>query len=126
MLREVAHPDIGVVARTKSANDSLLRSMATPAQQMEDFVIRLERQVWTTWLPVIASAALALGFALGMWFGSTLKVASATPGAGALQQTLTEAPPQLHVTPQRREKHHRGVFTFKWTCRPRVVLTVAS
>jgi hypothetical protein len=26
VLREVSHPDIGIVARTKSANDSLMRS----------------------------------------------------------------------------------------------------
>src|SRR5215469_12880851 len=53
VLREVAHPDIGVIARTKSANDSLLRSMATRAQQMEDFIVRLERHIWATWLPVV-------------------------------------------------------------------------
>jgi hypothetical protein len=64
MLREVAHPDIGVIEKVRSANDSLLRSMTTRAQQMNDFLVRLEMQVWAIWLPVIASAALALGFAL--------------------------------------------------------------
>src|SRR5262249_41206912 len=52
VLREVAHPDIGVIARTKSSNDSLLRSMATRAQQIEEFIVRLEKQIWATWLPV--------------------------------------------------------------------------
>jgi len=61
VLREVAHPDIGVIAEVRSANDSLLRSMATRAQQMDDFLVRLEKQIWAIWLPVVASAALALG-----------------------------------------------------------------
>lgn len=73
VLREVAHPDIGVVARTRSANDSLLQSMAILAQRMEDFLVRLEKQIWATWLPVVASAALALGFFLGTWFGRAFK-----------------------------------------------------
>ena len=67
VLRDVAHPDIGAVARTRSANDSLLQSMAIRAQRMEDFLVRLEKQIWGTWLPVVASAALALGFVLGTW-----------------------------------------------------------
>ena len=73
VLREVAHPDIGVVARTRSANDSLLQSMAIRSQRMEDFLVRLEKQIWATWLPVVASAALALGFLLGTWFGRAFK-----------------------------------------------------
>ena len=73
VLREVAHPDIGVIAKVRSANDSLLRSMTTRAQQMDDFLVRLEKQVWAIWLPVVASAALALGFALGTWFANVDK-----------------------------------------------------
>jgi len=42
VLREVAHPDIGVIERVRSANDSLLRSMTTRAQQMDDLLGRLE------------------------------------------------------------------------------------
>src|SRR5215469_10748345 len=86
VLREVAHPDIGVVARTRSANDSLLRNMASRAQQMENFFVRLEKQIWAIWLPVIASAALALGFFLGTWFASAPKVVSGAPGTSTLQQ----------------------------------------
>ncbi|HXZ40849.1 MAG TPA: hypothetical protein VEG68_08910 [Terriglobales bacterium] len=104
VLREVAHPDIGIVARTRSANDSLRQSMAIRAQRMEDFLARLEKQIWATWLPVVASAALALGFVLGTWFARVPNVASATQGTGALQQTPTEVPPQLHVIPQRGGK----------------------
>ena len=85
VLREVAHPDIGVVARTRSANDSLLRSMAIRAQRMEDFLVRLEKQIWATWLPVVASAALALGFVLGTWFANE-RTASETPTAPQAQQ----------------------------------------
>lgn len=106
VLREVAHPDIGIVARTKSVNDSLLRSMATRAQQMDDFLAKLEKQVWAVWLPVIASAALALGFFLGTWSAGVPNVASATQGAGALQQMPTQAPPQLHAIPQQGTKRH--------------------
>jgi hypothetical protein len=106
VLREVAHPDVGVVARTRSTNDSLLQSMAIRAQRMEDFLVRLEKQIWATWLPVVAIAALALGFVLGAWFAKVPNVASATQGADALQQTPTQAPPQLHVIPQRGAKRH--------------------
>ena len=106
VIREVAHPDIGIVARTKSANDSLLRNMAARAQQMDDFLVRLEKQVWAVWLPVIASAALALGFFLGTWFASVPKVASGTPGASTLQQLPIQTAPQPQVIPQRSGKHH--------------------
>jgi hypothetical protein len=59
MLREVAHPDIGVIAKVRSANASLLRSVTTRTQQMDDFLVRLEKQVWAIWLPVVAGAAQA-------------------------------------------------------------------
>lgn len=32
---------------------------------MDDFLVRLEKQVWAVWLPIITTAALSLGFALG-------------------------------------------------------------
>jgi hypothetical protein len=75
VLREVAHPDIGIVAKTKSVNDSLVRNMAARRQQMDDFLVRLEKQVWAVWLPVIATSALALGFFLGTWFANVPKAA---------------------------------------------------
>jgi MinD-like ATPase involved in chromosome partitioning or flagellar assembly len=86
VMREVAHPDIGVIARVRSANDSLLRSMTTRAQQMDDFVVRLEKQVWAIWLPVVASAALALGFALGTWFANVRQGTPEASGAAQPQQ----------------------------------------
>jgi hypothetical protein len=103
VLREVAHPDIGIVARTKSVNDSLLRNMAARGQQMDDFLVRLEKQVWAVWLPVIASAALAVGFFLGAWFASVPKVAPGTPGTSTQQLPIQTAP---QVIPQRSGKHH--------------------
>jgi hypothetical protein len=106
VLREVAHPDIGVVAKTRSANDSLLQSLAIRGRQMEDFLVRLEKQIWATWLPVVASAALALGFVLGTWFACVREVAPTTAGTVTLQQTPTQASPQLHVIPQRGAKRH--------------------
>lgn len=106
VLREVAHPDIGLVARTKNVNDSLLRNMAARAQQIDDFLVRLEKQVWAEWLPVIASAALALGFFLGTWFASVPKVASGTPGTCTLQQLPIQTDPQPQVIPQRSGKRH--------------------
>jgi hypothetical protein len=106
VLREVAHPDIGVIARTKSTNDSLLRSMATRAQQMEDFIVTLEKQLWATWLPVVASAALALGFVLGMWVASVREVAPTTPGTVTLQKMPIETSPHSQVVPQPRKERH--------------------
>jgi len=73
VMREVAHPDVGVAARIKSANDSLLRNMAARAQQMDDYLVSLEKQVWAVWLPVVASAAVALGFVLGTWVAGVAK-----------------------------------------------------
>ena len=101
----MAHPDVGVVARIGSANDSLLRSMTTRAQQMDDFLAGLEKQVWAIWLPVVASAALALGFVLGT-FASIPKVGSATPETSTLHQLPTQSSPQPQALPQRSGKRH--------------------
>jgi hypothetical protein len=106
VLREVAHPDIGVIEKVRSANDSLLRSMTTRAQQMDDFLVRLEKQVWAVWLPVVASAALALGFALGTWFANVRSGTPETPGAAQSQQTLMPDASAQQVVPQRNLKHH--------------------
>ena len=106
VLREVAHPDVGVVARIRSANDSLLRSMTTRAQQMDNFLARLEKQVWAIWLPIVAGAALALGFVLRTWFASVPKVASGTPGTSTTQQLPIQTAPQPQVIPQRSGKRH--------------------
>ena len=106
VLREVAHPDIGVIEKVRSANDSLLRSMTTRAQQMDDFLVRLEKQVWAIWLPVVASAALALGFALGTWFANVRQgTPEASSAAQSQQMPMPEAPAQ-QVVPQRNTKHH--------------------
>lgn len=106
VLREVAHPDIGVIAKVRSANDSLVRSMTARAQQIDDLLGRLEKQVWATWLPVVASAALALGFLLGTWFANERQATPETPSAAQAQQVFAapDAPPQ--ALPQRRSKHH--------------------
>jgi hypothetical protein len=98
VLREVAHPDIGVVARTKSTNDSLLRIMATRAEQMEGFIVRLEKQIWATWLPVVASAALALGFVLGTWFANARQTPCESTNVAPSQQAATVAAPSEHKT----------------------------
>ena len=65
VLREVAQPDVGVAARIRNASDSLLRNMAARAQQMDDYLVRLEKQVWAVWLPVVASAAFGAGICIG-------------------------------------------------------------
>ena len=106
VLREVAHPDIGAIAKVRSANDSLLRSMTTRAQQMDDFLVRLEKQVWAIWLPVIASAALALGFALGTWFANVRQGTPETSSATQSQQMPMPEAPAQQVVPQRNTKHH--------------------
>ncbi len=104
VLREVAHPDMGVVARIRSANDSLLRNMAARTQQMDDYLVRLEKQVWAVWLPVVASAALALGFVLGTWFANMRRRTPEEPAAAQSKTLLPETPP-LQVAPQRHPKH---------------------
>jgi hypothetical protein len=106
VLREVAHPDVGVIAKVRAANDSLLRSMTTRAQQMDDFLVRLEKQVWAIWLPVVASAALALGFTLGTWFANVRQGTPETSSATQSQQMPTSEVPAQQVVPQRNTKHH--------------------
>jgi len=72
--------------------------MATRAQQMEDFIVRLEKQIWTTWLPAVASAALALGFVLGTWFANARQAQCETTNAAPLQLAPTAAAPSEHKT----------------------------
>ncbi len=95
-----------MIEKVRSANDSLLRSMTTRAQQMYDFLVRLEKQVWAIWLPVVASAALALGFALGTWFANERQATPETTSAAQGQQVLTaptDVPPR--ILPHGRAKH---------------------
>jgi len=106
VLREVAHPDIGVIAKVRAANDSLLRSMTIRAQQIDDLLGRLERQIWATWLPVVASAALALGFFLGTWFASERQATPETPSAAQSQQGLASPDVPAQALPQQSAKHH--------------------
>ena len=105
VLREVAHPDVGVVAKVRSANDSFLRSMTTRAQQMDDFLARLEKQVWAIWLPIVAGAALALGFVLGTWFGEVRLSPPATTNAIQSQERLSIQDEQSKAVPQQQLKH---------------------
>jgi len=105
-LQEVGHPEGGVIAKVRSANESLLRSMATRAQQIDDLLGRLEKQVWATWLPVVASAALALGFFLGTWFASERQAIPGTPSAAQSRQGLASPDVPAQALPQRRAKHH--------------------
>ena len=104
VLHEVVHPEGGVIAKVQSANESLLRSMTARAQQIDDLLGRLERQVWATWLPVVASAALALGFLLGTWFASERQSTPETPSAPQVQQGLAAPDVTPETLPQRRAK----------------------
>jgi hypothetical protein len=106
VLREVAHPDIGVIAKVRSANESLFRSMTARAQQIDDLLGRLEKQVWAIWLPVVASAALALGFFLGTWFASERQPTPETPSSAQSQQGLASPDVPAQALPQRSAKHH--------------------
>ena len=106
VLREVAHPDIGVIEKVRSANDSLLRSMTTRVQQIDNLLGRLEKQVWAIWLPVVASAALALGFVLGTWFANERQATPETPSAAQSQQGLASPDVPAQALPQRSAKHH--------------------
>jgi hypothetical protein len=73
---------------------------------MDDFLVALERQVWAIWLPVVASAALALGFALGTWFANERQVAPETPGTVQSQRGVGVPVVPKETVPQRRAKHH--------------------
>jgi hypothetical protein len=80
--------------------------MTTRAQQMDDFLVRLEKQVGAIWLPVVASATLALGFTLGTWFANVRQgPPEASSAAHSQQMPMPEAPAQ-QVVPQRNAKHH--------------------
>jgi hypothetical protein len=82
------------------------RSMTTRAQQIDDLLGRLERQVWAMWLPVVASAALALGFFLGTWFASERQATPETPSAAHSQEGLASPDVPAQAFPQRSAKHH--------------------
>jgi len=105
VLREVAHPDVGELARIRSANDSFLRSMTTRAQQMDDFLARLQKQVWAIWLPTVAGAALALGFVLGTWFGNVRQSRPATTSTIQSQERLAIQGEQSKAVHQQQLKH---------------------
>ena len=96
LLREVAHPDVGVVAKVRSANDSLLRSMANRAVQMEDFLVRLEKQIWAVWMPVVANAAFSAGICLGSWFANARQAPCETTNAGPPQEAPMIVAPGEH------------------------------
>jgi len=106
LLYEVGHPEDGVIVKIRSSNESLLRIMATRAQQIDDLLGRLEKQVWAIWVPVVASAALALGFSLGTWFANERQTTLETPSAAQSQQELAIPDPPPQALPQRRAKHH--------------------
>jgi hypothetical protein len=67
--------------------------MVIRAQRVEEFLVRLEKQIWATWLPVVASAALALGFVWGTWFASSGQAPCEATNAGQSQQAQTVAAP---------------------------------
>src|SRR5215472_19120592 len=71
---------------------------ASNTQQMDDFIVRLEKQIWATWLPVVASAALALGFVLGSWFANARQAPCETTNAGPPQEAPTIVAPGEHKT----------------------------
>jgi hypothetical protein len=71
---------------------------------MDDFLVRLEKQVWAIWLPVVASAALALGFALGTWFANVRQGTAEASSAAQSQQKMPmpEGPAQQAVSQRER------------------------
>jgi len=73
---------------------------------MDDLLVRLEKQVWAVWLPVVASAALALGFALGTWFANVRQGTPEASSAAQSQQIPMPEAPAEQVAPQRSTKHH--------------------
>jgi len=79
--------------------------MTTRAQQMDDFLARLEKQVWAIWLPIVAGAALALGFVLGTWFGNVRQSSPEATSAIQSQQRPAIQDEQSKVVHQQQLKH---------------------
>jgi hypothetical protein len=79
--------------------------MTTRAQQMDDFLARLEKQVWAIWLPIVASAALAVGFVLGMWFGNVKGSPPETTNAIQSEQRRSIQDEQSKGVHQQQLKH---------------------
>ena len=69
-------------------------------------MVRLRKEVWAVWVPVVASAALAPGFGLGLWIGKEGQVAPETPGTVQTQEQLAVPDVQSRTIPQRRSKNH--------------------
>jgi len=83
---------------------------------MDDFLVRLEKQVWAIWLPVVASAALALGFALGTWFAN-VRQGTAEASSAAQSQQNCQCRKVLRSKPFRNERDAEhmvyGRFSFR-------------
>jgi hypothetical protein len=73
---------------------------------MDDYLLRLEKHFWAIGLPVVASAALALGFALGTWFADGRQATAETPSTAQSQQGIVTPDVPQQAPPQRRAKHH--------------------
>jgi len=67
---------------------------------MEDFLVRLDKQIWAVWVPVVASAALALGFVLGTWLADARQTPCETTNAAPSQQT-----PMIAAPSERKTRH---------------------
>jgi integrase len=74
-------------------------------QKAPDVLTPEEIMAFLKELPVVATAALALGFALGTWFAH---IRQATPEAASVAQSEQTVPavPAQQAAPQLRTKHH--------------------
>jgi hypothetical protein len=72
---------------------------------MDDFLVRLEKQVWAIWLPIVAGSALVLGFVLGTWFSSARQSAPETTSTTQSEQRLTIQNEQFKTVHQQQLKH---------------------
>jgi hypothetical protein len=102
LLHEVSDPGQGVLAQVRATNESLLRSVARKAQEVDVLLGKLEKQVWTIWMPVIAGSALLLGFFLGVRFGDGWQARSEMPVAVQSQQEPMNLDSRRTQTQQQR------------------------
>lgn len=80
-------------------------AVGSPTRDETNFLVRLEKQVWAIWLPVVASGALALGFALGTWFASERQPPPDPTNAAQSQQRLAAPDDSSQAAQQQRAKH---------------------
>jgi excisionase family DNA binding protein len=84
-LRSVADPNYGIASRVEETNRRVFQSVETRAARVDEFLMEMRSDLLRIWFPIVASACLVLGIAVGVslqsWRDSNQKscMSSATP-----------------------------------------------